>query len=706
MQTARRLKTGTIRIAMFGILPLFAACGGGGSDEGVVPPPEPQVNYLIWECAVFYLTDGLTGLQFWGSCPGGNWTPRADQPLFANKAACETAIDLETATNSSIWDNSEQDRLRGWAVKLLCLEPDTTPPTVLSASPADGSTGFPASGTNLYVEFSDNMDAATISPATFTLEDSAGMPVTGTAGFLSESRQAWFNFDVPLDYLTTYTARVSGDVADKVGNPLGAEFSWSFTSEGNPDVRAPMQISESPTASTMCGLLDAAITASFDEQIIATAGTFTLEDSSGALVDGAATFGDFTAVFTPTMTLNTNETFTARLGGAIADAAGNTITPTSWSFTTVRPPEGIWTPIATPANVTGRAGHTAVWTGSEMIIWGGFKEAGPFSQNLQLLTDNGRYDPALDRWTGVSTIDAPSARRGHSATWTGAEMIVWGGVISGSDDTSWTNTGGRYNPVTDTWVPMSTVGAPQPRLSHSAIWNGTELIVWGGVGIGVDPLRSPLDTGARYDPSTDTWSPISIINAPVARFEHHAVYDGQRMIVWGGHSDTRTTATFADGAIYDPVIDVWSAMPTQDAPDPTRAVNEASVVWTGVDTLVWSPSDITVQNPETGDLTVVFLSEPRRYSSVRNQWTTVVEACNARATPKAVWSNGRLLSWNSDYATGQSYDEQRDAWVPITPYPGAPATDATVVEIGDSAIVWGGGTNADTYTNTGYRLVP
>jgi N-acetylneuraminic acid mutarotase len=662
----------------------------------------------MWECTVYYQTDGLTGFQFWGLCPGGNWTPRANQPLFANQAACEVAIDAETNSNTSIYDDSDEDRLRGWAKKLLCLEPDTTPPTVSSISPTDGSTGFPVSGTNLYVEFSDNMDNTTISPATFTLENSAGVPVAGSAGFIAETRTAWFHFDVPLDYLVTYTARISADVTDKVGNPLGAEFSWSFTAESNPDLKAPMRTSEYPTANTLCGPTNSKVTAYFDEQIIAAAGTFTLEDGSGSPVGGAASFGNISATFTPTTLLNNNEAYTARLGGAIADAAGNTIAPTSWSFTTVHSAEGTWTPIATPANVTERAGHTAVWTGSEMIIWGGFKESGPFSQTFELLTDNGRYDPILDQWNAVSPTDAPQARRRHTATWTGSEMIVWGGLISGTDDTSWTSSGGRYDPVTDTWTPMSTVGAPQSRDSHSAIWNGTELIIWGGIGIGVDPLRSSLATGARYNPGTDTWAPISMVNVPTARFDHHAVFDGQQMLVWGGRSNTTNTATPADGAVYDPSIDVWSALPTQNEPGEMFAgfVEPSSVVSTGSDIFVWLPQRKVALDPETGELVASYISDARRYDSALNQWSVVIDACNAQATPKAVWLDGRLLSWNADFTMGESYDEQRDTWVPITPFPGSPAAGASLVEMGNAAIVWGGGTNSGGYSNAGYRLVP
>src|SRR5882724_7240435 len=50
-----------------------------------------------------------------------------------------------------------------------------------------------------------------------------------------------------------------------------------------------------------------------------------------------------------------------------------------------------------------------------------------------------------DTWTATSTTDAPSPRFVHTAVWTGTEMIIWGGW----DGTNYFNTGGRYNPSTD-----------------------------------------------------------------------------------------------------------------------------------------------------------------------------------------------------------------------------------------------------------------
>jgi len=43
-------------------------------------------------------------------------------------------------------------------------------------------------------------------------------------------------------------------------------------------------------------------------------------------------------------------------------------------------------------------------------------------------SDGGRYDPSTDTWTSTSTgANVPTARALHTAVWTGMEMIVWGG---------------------------------------------------------------------------------------------------------------------------------------------------------------------------------------------------------------------------------------------------------------------------------------
>ena len=200
-----------------------------------------------------------------------------------------------------------------------------------------------------------------------------------------------------------------------------------------------------------------------------------------------------------------------------------------------------------------------MWTGNEMIVWGGFNPASGETNT------GGRYNPSTDSWTPTSTTNAPSGRNLHTAVWTGSEMIVWGGLAD--------NSGGRYNPVTDNWVSTSTINAPIARAGHTAVWSGSEMIVWGGF----DPTGGPsFNTGGKYRPATDSWTPTSTTNAPSARTYHTAVWTGSEMTIWGGGS--------VSGGRYDPTTDGWAPTSTINAPS-ARTYHTA--VWTGSEMIVW-----------------------------------------------------------------------------------------------------------------------
>ncbi len=106
-------------------------------------------------------------------------------------------------------------------------------------------------------------------------------------------------------------------------------------------------------------------------------------------------------------------------------------------------------------------------------------------------------------------------------------MIVWGGY----QDTgighplTFLKNGGRYDPTTHTWAPLSTTGAPDARSLHTAVWAGDRMIVWGGEvktpiyddGIIVGYTTERLGGGGAYDPATDSWTPLSLTDAPVGR---------------------------------------------------------------------------------------------------------------------------------------------------------------------------------------------
>jgi len=161
-----------------------------------------------------------------------------------------------------------------------------------------------------------------------------------------------------------------------------------------------------------------------------------------------------------------------------------------------------------------------------MIIWGG-------SSGFDLNT-GGKYNPTTDAWIPTSTTNAPSPRDFHTAIWIGNEMIIWGGHFLDLYDYShyYFNNGGKYNPSTDSWTAISTTNAPAAREEHTAVWTGHKMIVWGGMFF--DGGSIYINTGGIYDPSNDSWALISMLNAPSARYLHTAVWTGTKMVVWGG----------------------------------------------------------------------------------------------------------------------------------------------------------------------------
>jgi N-acetylneuraminic acid mutarotase len=196
------------------------------------------------------------------------------------------------------------------------------------------------------------------------------------------------------------------------------------------------------------------------------------------------------------------------------------------------PAADTWTPVTSNGAPAGRYDHTAVWTGSEMIIWGG---SYPNGTNFTYCNDGGRYNPIADSWTALPTTGAPAGRQQHKAVWTGNEMIIWGGCDGSTN--IYCNEGGRYNPAADSWTAVATNGAPAGRFWRTAVWTGSEVIVWGGSywnGTG----NTYVNDGGRYSPAGNNWTAIPSAGAPAGRQTFTAVWTGSEMIIFGGYGDS------------------------------------------------------------------------------------------------------------------------------------------------------------------------
>lgn len=101
----------------------------------------------------------------------------------------------------------------------------------------------------------------------------------------------------------------------------------------------------------------------------------------------------------------------------------------------------VWQATSETAAPQARFLHVAEWSGSEMIVWSGC-EAPNGCWDREPMGDGARYDPAADSWSSpLSRRFAPPARKLARSVWSGDEMIVWGGQFANELDD-----GGRYCP--------------------------------------------------------------------------------------------------------------------------------------------------------------------------------------------------------------------------------------------------------------------
>ncbi len=458
--------------------------------------------------------------------------------------------------------------------------PDTTPPTVSTTYPANAATGVFVDG-SIRITFSERMDPATVNPSTFTLEDNVNhAPVLATVDYGGDT--VTFTPTNPLLPSLAYTATITTAAKDLAGNALAADHSWSFTTEtdawsatsttGAPTGRAkPTAVWTGSKMIVWGGQGNSGVTNTGGLYDPSTPDSWLLTTITNAPTPRS----DHTAVWTGSKMI-------------VWGGQGNSgVTNTGGLYD---PALDTWSPTTTSGAPVARIEHTAVWTGTKMIVWGGD------TVSTGLTNSGGQYDPSTpDNWLPMTAINAPTPRLGHTAVWTGTKMIVWGGwdglsylsngaaydpvgnswqaiaappagffgrayhtaVWTGTEMIIWggftnngvTDTGAAYNPVTDSWRLISTSGAPTPRLNHTAVWTGPtgiSMVVWGGQ----DGMSTLLSDGGRYDPVTDSWKTTDLTNnLPTGRFDHTAVWTGSEMIVWGGFTNTGVTNT---GGRYTP----------------------------------------------------------------------------------------------------------------------------------------------------------
>lgn len=310
-----------------------------------------------------------------------------------------------------------------------------------------------------------------------------------------------------------------------------------------------------------------------------------------------------------------------------------------------------------PSPLEGRSTMASVWTGTEMIVWGG-EVPGRF------FADGAAYDPTTDTWRTLAPSPL-SARNAPAVVWTGQEVLLWGGHGDGGGQRD----GAAYDPDTDTWrliadAPMTSAGGPQ------AVWTGEEMLVVAGFN---------GYAAAAYDPASDSWRNLPAVPGQPAGHEMQAVWTGHEMIVRANYRSASRTPDMQAGLFaYDPAEDRWRELPptghddayltnlaftgehllrvTQKPESLVARYDFDSATWTGIarwpadlppmetsawtgdQLLLWGAGDDAILvDPDTGALT-----------------KTPAGGGPNRTYPAAVWADGILVVWGGfeDLADG------------------------------------------------------
>jgi hypothetical protein len=286
------------------------------------------------------------------------------------------------------------------------------------------------------------------------------------------------------------------------------------------------------------------------------------------------------------------------------------------------------------APIAGRGLASVVWTGRELLVWGGASN----TRITRLYADGAAYDARTRSWRRLPAAPL-SARDAQATVWTGTEMVIWGGQALGTR----MNDGAAYDPATNRWRKLRS--APlKTRGNTFAVWSGDRVIVFSDEPAGV----------AAYDPTADRWSevppPESSHGHSLGWFRAVPTTSG-RLLAWS-HWENRTQITEnsyeVDGGTdvfaYDGATNEWRTVPT--SPDAIPTVAEA--FWTGEDVLVRGDGiscwGCRGQRPSR--------EISASYDPVANTWTRLPDDPLAKQPSQAggfvsAWAGSALWSFNA-----------------------------------------------------------
>jgi hypothetical protein len=337
------------------------------------------------------------------------------------------------------------------------------------------------------------------------------------------------------------------------------------------------------------------------------------------------------------------------------------------------------------APIQTRAYAATVWTGRQMLVWGG-------RSGNTVFADGAAYDPARRAWQSLPAAPL-SARYDAAAVWTGKTMFIWGGV----DQTGQVGLtdGALFDPEAGTWQHTSTapIGARGKAL---ALWTGAEVVVLGGYGFPGETLPDRL-RGAVYDPATDRWrvlpSPPAANPDQVKLNGLSAVATADGIHVWLRWEDPNSELG-DNGPILEYVLD-----PTSGRWREHQGMNEPSQV----DSPLWTGSEIILPAaqpfmPTDSRNEHMILNGQRRGAT--GDWRYMAPGPVDDRGGRSLWTGAAVLTFNTrtqidgpdgvvPFGAAAAWDPVTDTWVRLPDASVYADQDISAVWTGSALILWG-----------------
>jgi hypothetical protein len=329
-------------------------------------------------------------------------------------------------------------------------------------------------------------------------------------------------------------------------------------------------------------------------------------------------------------------------------------------------------PVLPAGQLEPREGAAVVWTGRQLVYWGGASHP-----PVRAHADGAAFNPGTNRWATLPP--APEGQQWQPegddgvAVWTGREVLVWGGWTV-PDPVAAPNVGTpadgvAYDPAGRTWrrLPRPPVQLRWASLNQWVLWTGQELMV-GGVEAGPG---GGTRAGA-YNPATNRWRLLPrsprLTGGPGHLQARTAMWAGTRLLVWNFWSPTANGPTDVasrpeaepegiDLWAYHPATNRWTVLP--DPPDQVRRmVAGASMVWTG--------QEVIIASAQTAQRRTV--TRAGRYDPDRARWTPIAPP----PRPRGANLDRVTLEWTGSAVVEPGnavYDPAADRWLPLPAEP-------------------------------------